>query len=590
MKERIRQKLHTLINQIVWEIDLPIEKIVLKQNTSNIHGDFSTNIALQLAKPLSQSPQSIAQQLIPLLADSFQEIEKIEIAGAGFINIFLQKSSHYEVVEKILSKQGDYAQGETKQQRVLVEFVSANPTGPLHVGHGRGAVYGDSLARLLSKAGFQVESEYYINDAGRQMEILTLSTLLRYTQKHTQISAEKFAQLYPANAYQGEYLIQIANEFSAKLTNSQKEILEQIDYTPFMLEENAENQENHIDKLIAFVKKELDNKDASLYPLCKKFTLNAILTDIREDLQEMGVNFNVWFSEQSLVDDGSVDDVLQTLEHKKQSYHKDGAIWFKSSELGDDKDRVLVRQDGVNTYLAHDICYHKNKFERGYNRIINVWGADHHGYIARMQAAINALGYDEKKMAICLVQFANLYRGEEKISMSTRSGDFVSLRELREEVGNDATRFFYNLNRADQHLNFDLQLAIEKTNDNPVFYVQYAYARIQSIFRRLQERNYRWEQQQADLSLLNEELELNLIRTLTIYPQKIQDAASKNAPHIITLYLRELSAQVHQYYNQSTILVEQKPLRNARLNLLFALSIVLQDALNILGVNAPSKM
>lgn len=597
MIEEIRQNITEIISQWEGSDRLPSYNIQVKQNTDQGHGDFSSNIALQLAKPLSQSPLNLAK----IIADKLVKIEnvmKVEVAGPGFINIFINKTQRYAVIPRILKEQGNFAQGELKNKRILVEFVSANPTGPLHVGHGRGAVYGDSLVRLLKKAGFSVETEYYINDAGRQMDILVLSVLLRYAQIYTSISTKDFARIYPANAYQGDYIIAIVHQFQEQLSLEQKEILAQIDYLLFYQDEEKRNadlgisrdKEVYLDQLIAFIKHSLSQTDSTVFSLCKQVTLELILEEIKTDLHAMGVHHDYWFSEQSLVNDGSVAETLEQLKSLGKSYEKEGAIWFASTAYGDDKDRVLVRKDGLNTYLTHDIAYHKNKFDRGYDRLISIWGADHHGYIARMKAAIQALGYDDSQLDVPLVQFANLMRGEEKIAMSTRSGDFVSLRELRAEIGNDATRFFYNLNRADQHLNFDLSLALEKSNDNPVFYVQYAYARIQSIFRRLAERDLQWQSDQSDLSLLDSDIENNLMRMLSVYPQKIQDAAQQQSPHRITLYVRDLAVQVHQYYNQSTIMVEEVALRNARLDLLFATGTVLKDALDILGVSAPHQM
>lgn len=591
--DQVRQHLLHAISQLNWQVDLSALHIQVKQNTSHKHGDFSTNIALQLAKPLSKPAVSIAEAISQQL-EQIESFTRIEIAGAGFINIFLSQHQYYNVVEKILKQPVGYAQGTDKNKRVLVEFVSSNPTGPLHVGHGRCAVFGDSLVRLLRKAGFKVDAEYYINDAGRQIDILTISVLLRYVEKYTDIAEDLFRQLYPEKVYQGDYIIDIADKLSRKLSARQKQAIADLNYDRFIekYQQTHTHQidpEYYVDQLIIFVKQSSE-VITSVFALGKKVALKGILHHIKHDLQETGIIFDRWFSEQSLVDDGSVEKTLSTLESLGQSYKKDGAIWFKSTQFGDDKDRVLVRQDGFKTYLAHDIAYHQNKYDRGYDHIINIWGADHHGYICRVVAAMRALGYDANRLLICVVQLANLFRGKQKIAMSTRSGEFVPLSQLREEIGNDATRFFYNLNRADQHLNFDLRLAVEKSNDNPVFYVQYAYARIRSLFRRLEQRGQQWQPLSANLSLLTTELEGTLIRTLSMYPQKIQEAADKYSPHIVILYVRELSTHVHQYYNQSTILVEQENLRNARLNCLYAAGIVIQDALGILGVSAPETM
>ena len=459
-------------------------------------------------------------------------------------------------------------------RRIQVEFVSANPTGPLHVGHGRGAAFGASLANVLEAAGYSVTREYYVNDAGRQMDILALSTWLRY------LELNGIATPFPGNAYQGEYVRDMARLIHQAHA-------ERYVHRPELVFEGLApeaDSEARLDALIANAKKLLGQDYAYIH----NFVLSEQLGDCRNDLMEFGAVFDVWFSEQSLFDSGSVARAVDLLEQRGCVYQQDGAKWFKSTDFGDEKDRVIQRENGQFTYFASDIAYHLNKFERGFERVIDVWGADHHGYIPRVKGAMRALSLDPEKLEIALVQFAVLYRNGKKASMSTRSGEFVTLRELRQEVGNDAARFFYVLRKSDQHLDFDLDLAKSQSTENPVYYVQYAHARICSVLEQ-------WGEDPsvlatADMSALASAAELSLLQKLIDYPELIESAARELSPHLIAFYLRELAGEFHSYYNSIRFLVPEVPVRLARLGLVAAVRQVLSNGLRLLGVSAPDKM
>jgi arginyl-tRNA synthetase len=552
----------------------PTAGLSIERSRQVSHGDYACNLAMQLAKPLRKSPRDIAQALIAALPGS-AVVEKVEIAGAGFINVFITTAAKQAVVKAVLQSGDAYGHGTLGAGRkAQVEFVSANPTGPLHVGHGRGAAYGASLANVLDAAGYKVSREYYVNDAGRQMDILALSTWLRYLELHG-------AQLaYPGNVYQGGYVRDMAQQISAahgaRYVRADAEVMHG---TP-----SAEEADAHLDALIANAKRLLGEDYAYIH----NYALTEQLGDCRNDLAEFGVRFDEWFSEQSLFDNGLVARSVETLKAGNHLYQQDGAWWFRSTTFGDEKDRVVQRDNGLYTYFASDIAYHLNKFERGFDRIINVWGADHHGYIPRVNGALKALGLDSSKLTIALVQFAVLYRNGQKTSMSTRSGEFVTLRELRNEVGNDATRFFYVLRKSDQHLDFDLDLAKSQSNENPVYYVQYAHARVHSVLAQ-------WDGERADLlnaevKLLDSDYEIALLQKLIDYPQMIENAAQDLAPHLIAFYLKELSADFHSYYNASRFLVEDEAVKCARLALIAATAQVLKNGLALLGVSAPEKM
>jgi len=549
--------------------------VIVERPKQSQHGDYTCNIALQLAKQLKRNPREVAAEMIAALPPSPQ-IAKAEVAGAGFINLFLQPAARQAVVAHILSTAAAYGSSDIGQrQKLEVEFVSANPTGPLHVGHGRGAAYGASLANVLAAVGFDITREYYVNDAGRQMDILALSTWLRYLE----LCGKPVA--FPDNAYRGDYVKGMARKL-------REQYGDRFDCdAPAVSGAQAAgeaDEEARLDALIGAAKSAL----GADYGTVHRYVLDDQLADLRNDLAEFGVTFDCWYSEQSLFDSGKVARAIARLEATGHLYAKDGALWFRSTAFGDEKDRVVRRENGQYTYFASDIAYHLDKFERGFDKVIDIWGADHHGYMPRVKAALTALSVNAKRLHIALVQFAVLYRGTEKVSMSTRAGEFVTLRELRQEVGNDAARFFYVLRKSDQHLDFDLELAKSRTNDNPVYYVQYAHARVCSVLEQ-------WGGAPADLlesdaSLLTSEQEVSLLSRLIDYPDAVADAARDLAPHLIAFYLRDLAGEFHSYYNATRILVPEEPLKRARLALAVAVRHVIRNGLALLGVSAPEKM
>jgi arginyl-tRNA synthetase len=549
--------------------------IVIERPKSPQHGDFASNVAMQLAKPLKRNPRDIAAAIVDALPPNAW-LGSAEVAGAGFINFRLRPSVKQQAVAAVLEQQDAYGHSAAgRGEKVQVEFVSANPTGPLHVGHGRGAAYGASLANVLQAGGFEVTREYYINDAGRQMDILALSTWLRYLE----IAGETVA--FPANAYQGDYVRAMA--YAIHDAHGRRYVHPAARVVKNVPSADAD-AEAYLDALIANAKRVLGPD----YAYVHDFVLTEQLGDCRNDLLEFGVTFDVWYSERSLFDSGLVAQAIALLESRGHLYEQDGAKWFRSAAFGDEKDRVLQRENGQYTYFASDIAYHLNKFDRGFDRVIDVWGADHHGYIPRVRGALEALGRDPARLTISLVQFAVLYRGGQKVSMSTRAGDFVTLRELREEVGNDAARFFYVLRKSDQHLDFDLDLAKSQSNENPVYYIQYAHARCSSVLER-------WGGEvaglvNADSSMLVEEQELTLLQELLAFPETIVSAAHDLAPHLIAFYLRNLAAQFHSYYNSTQILVDDDAVKTARLALALAIRQVFRNGLALLGVAAPDKM
>ncbi len=540
------------------------------------HGDFATNVALTLAKPAKKNPREIAQLIIDALGDA-PEIDKIELAGPGFINLFLKQDARYEVLHRLFDEGDQFGlTAQNSRDKILVEFVSANPTGPLHVGHGRGAAYGDALARVLSAAGHQVESEYYVNDAGRQMDILAVSVWIRYLQS----LGEDIA--LPTNAYQGAYVEAMGQEL-AQQDSSHRVAAAQLLSTQQGLDEEAA-----IDALIALAKQTLGEQG---YAIFFDKALNSILDDIRDDLHEFGVDYHTWFSERSLFDQGKIQAAIEQLKQSGDVYEKGGALWFKGTAYGDEKDRVVVRENGQPTYFASDIAYHKDKIDRGFDLTINVWGSDHHGYIPRVKASLQALGLDPEKLKVLLVQFAVLYRSGEKVGMSTRSGQFVTLRDLRKEIGSDAARFFYAMRKSEQHMDFDLDLAKEQSNDNPLYYVQYAHARICRLVTTAQERGFSTGNlAQADFSQLSNEHENTLLTLLSRLPEVVNKAAADYEPHQINYYLRDVATAFHSYYNTSKFLQADAPQRDAMLALCSAVRQVLKNGLGILGVSAPESM
>ncbi len=585
----LKEHLANLLEQAVADI-LPGQQaaIELERPKSADHGDFACNIAMRLAKPLKKNPRELAQAIVGALPHS-DLIEKTEIAGAGFINLKLKPAAWAGIVRAIHEQGTRFGRSNLgKGQSIQVEFVSANPTGPLHVGHGRGAAYGASLANVLEAAGYGVTREYYVNDAGRQMDILALSAWMRY------LELQGILVPFPSNAYQGEYVREMAQaifrEHGDRYVHDPSRILDGVPARPDSeLVEGGDPQakaqnEAHLDGLIAAAKKLLGID----YGYFHGFVLNEQLSDCKEDLLEFGVSFDEWFSEKSLFDTGKVAEAVKKLDAAGHLYEQDGARWFKATAFGDEKDRVVQRANGEFTYFASDIAYHANKFERGFNQIIDVWGADHHGYIPRVKAALTALGLDAEKLVVSLVQFAVLYRGGQKVQMSTRSGSFVTLRELRGEVGNDAARFYYVLRKSDQHLDFDLDLAKSQSNDNPVYYIQYAHARICSVLTE-------WGGNpsaltHADLGTLTSPYELDLMKRLMAYPETLEAAARELSPHQIAYFLKDLAGDLHTYYNAEKFLVEDEALKLARLSLITATRQVLSSGLAILGVSAPEKM
>jgi len=587
MAQDVKTQLTALLQQALASVaptaaDTPIQ---LERPRDPTHGDFATNLAMQLAKALKKNPREIANQLLAELPASAL-VTHAEVAGAGFINFKLDAGTKTSVVKAVLSEGDNFGRSTLGGwQKVQVEFVSANPTGPLHVGHGRGAAYGASLSSLLTFAGWDVTREYYVNDAGRQMDILGLSTWLRYLDQHG-VSVP-----FPPNAYQGAYVrdmaAQLKHAHADKYVRSAEAVLAGTPGLPDAAradDEAKQQRELHLDALIAKAKELLGPDWAYVH----QHALSEQLADCRDDLEQFGVHFDVWFSEKALYDTGLVARCVDLLEKKGHLYVQNGARWFKSTAFGDEKDRVVQRENGLYTYFASDIAYHLNKFERGFDKVINIWGADHHGYIPRVSGAVKALDLDAEKLQVALVQFAVLYRNGQKASMSTRSGEFVTLRELRGEVGNDACRFFYALRKSDQHLDFDLDLAKSQTNENPVYYIQYAHARICSVVNQ-------WPGEpaalaEADLSLLSNPRELAIANQLAQFREVIENAARDLAPHMIAFYLKDLAGEFHGWYNAERMLVDDEKLRDARVALAAAVRQVIRNGLAILGVSCPESM
>ena len=582
IEELILQAFETLKAEGIIGLELT-PHITIERTRDVQHGDFASNLALILAKPAKANPRQLAEKIIAALPQH-ESVMKVELAGPGFINFFINPNSQYQIVRQIHNEgRGFGLSAIGAGKKVQVEFVSANPTGPLHVGHGRGAAYGSVVADLLEAAGFEVHREYYVNDAGRQMDILATSIWLRYLEECGELVH------FPSNGYRGDYVREIAWDIHKNAGNDYRRpialVLEDIPAD----ELQGGDKEAHIDALINRTKTLLG---ASLYRDFFQIGLDNILDDIKLDLKEFGVDYQHWFSERQLMDDGSVEKALARLRIGGHLYEQDGATWFASSKLGDEKDRVVVRENGQFTYFASDIAYHMNKLDRGFDQIIDIWGADHHGYVPRVRAAIQALGADESKLKVLLVQFAVLYRGDERVQMSTRSGEFVTLRQLRNEVGKDAARFFYVLRRSEQHMDFDLKLATSKSNENPVFYVQYAHARVCSVLRQLDEKG--WERNlllgMESLAKLTEEHEIALLGTLAWYPEVLERAALQYEPHQLVHYLRDLAHEFHTYYNAHQFLVDDASIRDARLNLVCAVKQVLSNGLGLLNINTPESM
>lgn len=541
----IKQKLSNLTKEALLKLSLEdqdIPDIIIELPRHKAHGDFATNVAFLLAKKLRSSPHQISTRIVDLIPTDSSLLRKVEIAGGGFINFFLAPFSLQQVLPLIEAEDTRFGTSKTKEGKILVEFVSANPTGPLHIGHGRGAVYGDCLANIMAAVGYQVEREYYINDVGNQMQSLGRSLLIRYKQ----LQGDNVH--LPENGYQGSYLIQLAKT----------------------LPEGAE--EKGLDFFIQVAREE-------------------ILKEIGDDLTGLGVKFNRWFSEEGLYASGQVDETIRLLKEKGYVYESEGAWWLASSRFGDEKDRVLVRETEVPTYLAGDIAYHRNKYSRGYDLLIDIWGADHHGYIDRMKAAYAALDHNPDSLVILLYQLVNLLRDGKQVNMSTREGEFVTLKEVVEEVGPDAARFFFMMRDHDSHLDFDLELAKRHSTENPVYYVQYAHARICSILREAASREITLlPAQECQLDLLTEDKELELLTKLATLPDEVIKCANTFQVHHLTLYLQDLAAIFHHYYNHNRVISQDRQLSLARLALVNSIRIVIRNVLHLLGVSAPEKM
>ena len=542
LKNSIKDALVTTLNQEDIELE-QIPDIKVEVPREKEHGDYATNIAMVMAKHFKRAPRQIAE-LISENIDS-NLIKDVSVAGPGFINFELENEWLYETIDLIDEYKDKYGEIDIgKNQKVLIEFVSANPTGPLHVGHSRGAVVGDMTANIMETAGYDVDREYYFNDAGNQINILAESTLIRYKQLFD------IKEELPENSYHGEYLINIAEDLKDK-----------------------------------WGKELLDKSEEEQLKVCRDFAFKKLKNKIEKDLNYFGIKFDNWFYESTL-HDGDIENVIKILKDKDYIYEKNDALWFKSTEYGDDKDRVIVKSDGSLTYLAADIAYHLDKIERGYDKLINVWGADHHGYIDRVKASIQALGYPEDMLEIIIVQIVTLIRGGEKVTMSKRAGEFVTMRDVIDEVGRDAARYFYIMRSSDSHFDFNLELAKEESSNNPVYYIQYAHARIHSILENAGD----LDTEDANLKLLDKEEEIELIKWMAHYPEVIKDSAQNRQPHILANYAYDLANAFHVFYNKCQVITEDEKLSKARLKLVLSLQQVLQNLFSVLGIDAPEHM
>lgn len=586
LRELVAQALLDLRREGKIPADMELPEYVIERTKSREHGDYATNIALLLAKRIGMNPMALAETLVGSMDanDESKHIENVAVAKPGFINFTISRRCLLSTVRRVFEAGAEFGrQPAGSRESVTVEFVSANPNGPLHVGHGRGAAYGATVANLLEAAGHGVQREYYVNDAGRQMDILAISVWLRY---HELCGV---AVRFPDNGYKGDYVIDIARALRAqegdRLRFSALDIFEGVPDD----EGQGGDKEKHVDAVIANARRLLGDTD---YRLVFNAGLDFCLTDIRNDLHGFGVDHESFFSERSLSVDGYVQRAVEILRANGHLYEQDGALWFRATDFGDDKDRVVIRDNGVSTYFASDIGYLLSKFERGFERVLYIFGADHHGYIVRLKAAAKGLGLDESKIEIQLVQFAILYRGSERVQMSTRAGSFVTLRELREEVGNDAARFFYVMRSNDQHLDFDLDLAKSHSKENPVYYIQYAITRSAGLFRKLREKQWSYNDSMAvaNRELMESDAETVLLGELMRFPEIIESAAVNRGPQILANYLRETANAFHSFYENCDILSEDEALRSTRLGLCKATAQVLSNGLALLGVSAPERM
>ena len=586
MKQHIQVLINTAIASLQKKSILPTSELPeykIERTKDKRHGDFAANAALTLTKFAKRPPCELAELLIDALPES-ENVVKTEIAGPGFINFFLTDTAQHTIIQEIIESGNNFAHSEHgNNQLINLEFVSANPTGPLHVGHGRSAAYGDACANLLSAIGYRVHREYYVNDAGRQMDILATSIWLRYLI----LCGEKIT--FPSNGYKGDYVSDIAQTLKEKHGDALHSPVDTVFANIPADEPQGGDKEEHIDALIAKAKDLLgDNSYEQIHAL----GLKIILDDIRDDLSEFGVDYQEWFSERRLFSENYMQQCVDQLEEKQLTYKKDGNLWFKSTVFGDEKDRVLIRKNGQPTYFCADIANHVGKLERNADMMIDIFGSDHHGYVARVKAALTGLGVADDKLKVLLIQFVTLFRAGEKVQMSTRSGSFVTLRELREEVGNDAARYFYVMRKTDQHLDFDMDLATSKSNENPVFYIQYAHARICSVLRQAAEKGFTIDQELglANLNLLIEPEEKQLVDTMSRYPDLLHVAALGFEPHLIANLLKDIANALHSYYNAHQFLVDHEQTRHARLTLIIATRQLLANGLQLLGVSAPEEM
>ena len=586
LRELVAQALLDLRREGRIPAELELPDYVIERTKSREHGDYATNIALVLGKRAGMNPMVLAEALIKSMdsSDESKHIEKVAIAKPGFINFTISRRCLLSTVRRVFEQGAQYGrQPENSREAITVEFVSANPNGPLHVGHGRGAAYGASVANLLAAAGHTVQREYYVNDAGRQMDILAVSVWLRY---HELCGVNV---RFPDNGYKGEYVTDIARGLRAlegdRLRFNPNDIFDAVPDD----EGQGGDKEKHVDALIENARRLLGEAD---YRKVFNSGLEFCLSDIRSDLHGFGVDHDNFFSERSLSTEGFVKRAIDTLQNNGHLYQQEGATWFRATSFGDDKDRVVIRDNGVSTYFASDLGYLLSKFERGFERALYIFGADHHGYIVRLKAAAQGLGLDPAKIEIQLVQFAILYRGGERVQMSTRAGSFVTLRELREEVGNDAARYFYVMRSNDQHLDFDLDLAKSHSKENPVYYIQYAITRSAGLFRKLKEKNWSYNDSAAvaNRELMNTDSEQVLLGELMRFPEAIESAAQNRGPQILANYLRETANAFHSFYENCDILSEDETVRHARLGLCKATAQVLGNGLALLGVSAPERM
>ena len=585
MKQELEQLLLAALGKLtgtLWPETPPASFVTLERTRDAQHGEFATNLALRLARAARKNPRELATAIVAALPASAL-VARTEVAGAGFINFHLAPEAYARELASIHARGAKYGESTLGAgERVLLEFVSANPTGPLHVGHGRQAAYGATLANILRAVGFSVEREYYINDAGRQMDILAVSTWVRYLESY----GEELP--FPENGYRGDYVRPLAQQLRASVGEALRRPAAAV-LAHLPADAPAGDKEAYIDALIARARALLG---ADGFEQVLELSLTQMLADIREDLTEFGVVFEHWTSERAVAASGAIDHALAVLEAQGRLERRDGAVWFRASEFGDEKDRVVVRENGQKTYFASDIAYHLAKCERGFRRLIDVLGADHHGYVARVRAGLIAMGQPGECLEAPLIQFVSLFRGTQKIPMGKREAQFVTLRQLREEVGNDAARFFYLMRSHEQPLDFDLELAKSRTNENPVYYIQYAHARVASVMKQLLARGLSFERAPglAAIAALSSPQEQGVLSALTRYPEFVEQAALNRTPHTLVHYLRDLANAFHTYYNAEQFIVEDAALRNARLALVLGVQQVLRNGLALLGVSAPESM